>query len=288
MRTVLKNQSEVAHAWANQIQGYASCGPLRFSGEYAFSYNTAIARRHVVNGHVVIVIRDVFFSNTTNKHKRTVQNAATHCIVLSCSSGIDSLQEALLQEQGKVIDILMEIFTGRSIRGPFSIHTRNIDAFNGMVTRLGHEELRLDIPSDFLTILKSEYDRKARIHEAKIAARAEEFKRIQELKRAEAEKKIKKALPIWLQGGHRDAVLDLVQPSLIRVKDNRVETTRGASVPFQAALVLLGDLNARHRVVGKSIHGFPITKVEGDLITIGCHTLSIEQCSKVILKGEEK
>lgn len=290
MRTVLKNQSEVAHAWANQIQAYASCGPLRFSGEYAYSYNTAIARIVKVNGHTVALIDSRYYSSTTCKHRAELYRASTHHVQIGCSTelGIDA---AILEYQDRTVNFVMKNTVESNRPSSWSDIKREVDEFNRIALMLGYSYLVLNCTDDFRA-LHLEYSKYRAERNSVLDA---EYLERQEKKRIEREEKARiereQALPVWEAGGPRHYSLSSLKPERIRVKDGNIETTGGASVPFQAALVLLEDLNTHRTVVGKDIHGFPITKVDGDLITIGCHTLSIEQCSQVILnrtQGESK
>lgn len=290
MRTVLKNQPELAHAWANQIQAYASCGPLRFSGEYAYSYNTAIARLVKVKGHIVALIDNRYYSSTTCKHRAELYRASTHHIQLGCSTSLD-LDAAILDYQDRTVNFVMKNTVEANRPSSWSDIKREMDEFNRIAITLGYSHLVLNYTDDFTMLHSEHYKYRAErntVLDAEYVVRHEKkMRERQEKERIEREQ----ALPVWEAGGPSHYSLRSLKPERIRVKEGYVETTGGASVPFQAALVLLGDLNARHTVVGKDIHGFRISKVDGDLITIGCHTLSIEQCSQVILnrtQGENK
>lgn len=83
MRTVLKDRSEVAHYWANQIQseGRASNIFFRDSLIYSYGHHFCIARI-LPNGVVSFTTRS--YSVTTRAHKSAAHHAASHREFVYC------------------------------------------------------------------------------------------------------------------------------------------------------------------------------------------------------------
>ena len=286
MKTVFSSQSEVAHRWANQVQEHARSGPMSFSGVYAYSYNTRIGRLHTVNGHTVAVMSDIYYSRTTCKHKSQFVRAASHITQLWVKSGIDSVEEALLEYQERYIDNLMHNATSANCPD-FKHALFNINWFNKLVNKLGYKHLELIVDKELIEVGK-EYQRfrNKRNKELNVVRDAER-KAKEEAEAKERQSHIETTLPIWLQGGPRHPVLSYMKPDFIRIKEDRVETTGGASVGLREANILMEALLAGKKVKGTEINGYPVIGFDRKqgIVKIGCHSISFDQAYS-ILKGE--
>jgi hypothetical protein len=287
MRTVFSSQSEVAHRWANQTQTHASSGPMSFSGVYAYSYNTPIARIHDINGHRVAIISDIFYSNTTCKHRSELHKAASHLTVLHSKSGVDSIEAVLLEHQDMYIEELMHNATS-ALRPDFRSALARIDWFNELVSVLGYKHLELTVDKELISV-GMEYQRFRDRKNKELDATRDEERRIREEQLAkEREIKINEALSDWLNGGMRNSVLSYMSPSFIRINEDRVETTGGASVGLKEANLLMDALLAGKNVKGTEINGYSVIGFDREqgTVKIGCHNISFDQAFKT-LRGEK-
>jgi hypothetical protein len=285
MRTVFSSQSEVAHRWANQTQDHARSGPMSFNGVYAYSYDTAIGRLHTVNGHTVAVMSDVYYSSTTCKHKSQFARALSHITTLWVKCGIDSVEEALLEFQDGALDYLMRNATS-ALNPDFNHALFNIEWFNKLVHKLGYKHLELIVDKELIKLGK-EYQRFRDRRNKQLDANREERQRVEQEKLAkERQAKIDEELPTWLKGGMRNSVLSSMEPSFIRINENRVETTGGASVGLREAKLLMDAILAGKKVKGTEINGYPVIGFDRKqgTVKIGCHNISFDQAVKV-LKG---
>jgi hypothetical protein len=287
MRTVFSSQSEVAHRWANQTQEHAKSGPLSFRGVYAYSYNTPIARIHDINGHRIAIISDIFYSSTTCKHRSHLHTAVSHLTVLYSKSGIDNIEAVLLEYQERFLDELIKNATS-AIRPYFEEALKNIDYFNYIANKLGFKHLELILDKELFELGK-EYQRFRNLRNAELNANYEECQRVKQEKLAkERQAKIDEELPTWLNGGMRNSVLSFMEPSFIRINENRVETTGGASVGLREANLLMDALLAGKNVKGTEINGYSVIGFDREqgTVKIGCHNISFDQAFK-ILRGEK-
>ena len=67
----------------------------------------------------------------------------------------------------------------------------------------------------------------------------------------------------------------------LRVKDDEVQTSRGARVDLKDAKVLLGLWMQGKVPIGYVIGSYTVEEVEKDRIKIGCHTLLREEIERV-------
>jgi len=272
MRYTLNNNDAVAHAWANQTQTHAKCGNVSFEGVYFYSYNTPIAKLHTVNGQKVAIVTSTFYSNTTCKHIRSIEKACTHIEILRCKDGLEDIFSALLEEQDTYINWLFDVFSKRKVSPYFTKNlVDSVSFFNERCEKYGHPELKLDINDEYVALVEGFTSQLETVTKQK-----------EELRRIEKEKKALEYLETWKQGGEYNHILTNIKPQLIRVKNNEVQTSGGASVPLVEAKKLLALIDDRLPVVGLKISGFEIKDINDNTITIGCHTLNINQCREVL------
>jgi len=283
MKTVFSSQSEVAHRWANQVQEHARSGPMSFTGVYAYSYNTAIGRLHTVNGHTVAVMSDIYYSSTTCKHGVQFARALSHITTLWVKCGIDNVEEALLEYQDRFLDNLICNATS-SLNPDFNHALSNLKWFNNLANKLGYKHLELIVDKELIEVGK-EYQRfRNKRNKALNAVKDEERRLKEEALAKERQVRIDESLPLWLTGGQRDSVLNYMHPSFIRVKEDRVETTGGASVGLKEANILMDALLAGKKVKGTQINGYTVIgfdRKEGT-VKIGCHSISFDQAYSVL------
>ena len=283
MKTVFSSQSEVAHRWANQVQEHARSGPMSFSDVYAYSYNTAIGRLHTVNGHTIAVMSDVYYSSTTCKHRSQFARALSHVTTLWVKCGIDNVEEALLEYQDRFLDNLIRNATS-SLNPDFNHALSNLKWFNNLANKLGYKHLELIVDKELIEVGK-EYQRfRNKRNKALNAVKDEERRLKEEALAKERQVRIDESLPLWLTGGQRDSVLNYMHPSFIRVKEDRVETTGGASVGLKEANILMDALLAGKKVKGTQINGYTVIgfdRKEGT-VKIGCHSISFDQAYSVL------
>jgi len=290
MKTVFSSQSEVAHRWANQVQEHARSGPMSFTGVYAYSYNTAIGRLHTVNGHTVAVMSDIYYSSTTCKHRAQFARALPKniiCLWVKGSAYSIDIESVLIQYQEGHLDSLMKDATS-ALRPDFKHTLSQIDWFNELVRKLGYKHLELIVDKELIKV-GMEYQRFRDKRNKELDANYKERQRVkQEQLAKERQARIDEALPLWLTGGQRDSVLNYMHPSFIRVKEDRVETTGGASVGLREANLLMDALLAGKKVKGSEINGYPVIGFDRKqgTVKIGCHSISFDQAYS-ILRGEK-
>jgi hypothetical protein len=199
--------------------------------------------------------------------------------------GIDSVEEALLEFQDGALDYLMRNATS-ALNPDFNHALFNIEWFNKLVHKLGYKHLELIVDKELIKLGK-EYQRFRDRRNKQLDANREERQRVEQEKLAkERQAKIDEELPTWLKGGMRNSVLSSMEPSFIRINENRVETTGGASVGLREANLLMDAILAGKKVKGTEINGYPVIGFDREqgIVKIGCHNISFDQAVKV-LKG---
>lgn len=285
MKRVFSSHDQVVHLWANQSQTDARCKNVYFEGRSIWSYGRhyELGRLVEINGHTVALINSTGYSVTTSKHINSALHATKHMPRITVTHDFD-WKKGLLETQNSLISYLMGTLSGRVFHSPLnrkSYQIQSINDFNNVCASVGMDQLKIEIPKEFLSLLNSHISKcirkMKRDNSVKQAKREQD--RLERIKNGAAE------IEAWKQGGPRtEAVRDL-EPQIIRVVDDVVETSRGADVPLDHARRLLRLLETRRAKKGVKVGHFTVDKVLKSVVKIGCHDISINQ-AKEVLKGE--
>lgn len=288
IKHVFTSSSQVLHVWANQSQDHGRQGGritrCYFQGNSCYSYGShyELGRLVEYKGHTVALINTRGYSNTTTKHIREASAAVSHLINIE-TKGITTVEDALLQTQSRLIDKLMGNFNRRSFyQSPFTpgdCFSNELNQFNSACQTLGFSRLVLAIPQDLKDLVNA--------HVAKCKAHMKVLDTIKLLRRQgkqlEDALKVKEQLAAWQSGtGPLTNLITDIRPMLIRIIGDTVQTSGGAEVPLVEARALLAQLNTHKVPSGTKIGSFEFQSMKDGLVTIGCHTISIDEAKKVL------
>ena len=238
IKKVFTNRDQVLHLWANQSQNDARCNNVFFEGDTCYSYGPHYKLGRIVdhNGVKVALVNDEGYSVTTSKHISSAARAASHLVVIysHCLDIEDGLQRYLNELINRLISPFLEL---KFYNDENKCLISDISDHNTLCNILGFPQYKLDVAEDYLELIRNH--KRYRIETNKINKAKkldpEFIKKKQELK----ERKQKLEIDKWLNGGTRNNTIRSLRPQLIRVKNNEVETSSGASVPLKDALNLL-------------------------------------------------
>jgi hypothetical protein len=290
MKTVFSN-SQLAHVWAQQMQGIGqnSGNTMYFRDASIYSYGSHYLAARIYNGNTVL-INEYRYSMSTGKHLSHIWDATSHYRQFSVSCPDNPLQ-SIIDSMNNIIDNFMSVYNKHTVNN-YSLEyaIEEIEKHNKLCETFDQPSYVL--PLDFFkTELTELILYKTWKDEQNNTPEMLEKKRLKAEKAALAKQyKLKLQLQDDLIVFKRSAVvkssLAKLHPSLIAVSllDKEVVTTRGARVPLKEAILGVKALQAGKSIVGMRLGSFTVNKIEGDLITIGCHTLSIKQATET-LKG---
>jgi len=279
----------VAHTWAAQSQdsGRNDGKSLYFKGNTIWSYG-----RHFVAGVIypgkIVLINQHRYSPTTGKHLSCIYSATSHMTQYHVLHP-DSPQRSAETKLDDLIDLIFTNFTARIPHSIIEIQ-HLINEYNGFlkVFKLPGK-FKLSKTFEDMTIL---YCKHRREHVAKLKLKkqhkdgAKLYKTYIEDK-AEIHKKLlekQEILKQWLNGDVMPAHCDFppCEYEHIRVKNWTIETTGLAEVPLGHGLRALKAIDKGLLKPGTTIGGFEFEGIKGDIITIGCHKLSLTQVRSVL------
>jgi hypothetical protein len=105
---------------------------------------------------------------------------------------------------------------------------------------------------------------------------------------------IEQLLPDWLQGGEWKFVLSCMSPQMIRINNNKVETSGGYCIDLEDAKSLLSSIKKNIDVKGRKIkvsvsgenahHGFEFKGFDRSkgILKVGCAEIWFDQACEVL------
>lgn len=276
MKKVFSSNAELVHVWANNDDStvYKKSGSMSCHFDKLYSYNTCIAE---IVGESVI-FNTYSYSNSTCKHQGHAQSA-TH---------------------GKN-KIFLEIpsYNLRSL-----VFTQN--DFNELVVKTNrHWIARLLVKAERARLNGDTYKAEAYSIEQNLKRYAELIKLNYEPldldhfkneaialdKGRKAQEKIRKAEKIteqvedlqrWRNG---EDVRSYFEVTALRIKNDEIETTKGAKIPMEHAVrafPLLKRLHEKDQSIDLSSHSiklgyYTVSRVEKDNLIVGCHSIPFSE-----------
>lgn len=279
MKTVFPGR-QVCHVWAQQDkpEGRNRAKTVFFNGPSIYSYGLHFEMARFVNN--VVLVNSARYSVTTAKHRSWVQRSINQYTSFTVPSMTDHKANItyLIDQAKSSYDIATRarkyadryIATGRRQVDQVQQY---IHHFHALVPDTHADVWRaLDNDTYLNGEVQTELLRKAREAQAK----DREADRQRAAEQAEDERE---SLEKWMQGetqGYR-----YFTETRLRVKDNEVQTSRGASVPVIEAKKLYRALQAKLNVQGQRIGHFTVNRIEEGNIVIGCHTIPLSEIERI-------
>ena len=274
----MKSNSEVAHLWANQLCQSAKGSSFYFKDKTIYSYGAHFPIASFVTndlGQEIILFTRDSYSNTTAKHISYARSACSHKQKLFIPEvepygGINHSKcfSLWLKEIERIKTT--KLFKARK---PL-IYMEQIDAILDEA-KLYAKFFGIELPKELinasnpLSVEKIE-ELKRKDKEYREQRKAIQRKREERLQAVNAEKIAK-----WLNGENVYLSHDIMRYQILRVKGDRIETSKGVKIPIEIAKRFYHKLIQSAICIGDAILGYRVDSIKGDIIKIGCHTFEI-------------
>ena len=323
MRTVFKNRDEVAHVWASRTQEQGRAGNVNFIGDSIYSYRWwEMARFMEVKGETIVLMRSWNYSSNTSKHMSSVRRALrglpyriVYCYgeVSTYYGGWRANNEVLDHEQSirHWLNVMQESQQKlKRAKYPDYVVQNNhsakasIEEYCALFDLPIPEKVQeyyldqddiaplLEAKKKRAEELANKTDEQREIERAK--REAAEEKKLQKIRdefasneqawmdgeNVDTEKRIEKGQKRW--GRWQSTYLQFSQTRL-RIKDDYVETSRGAYVTVREAQILWGLIKLGHDIKGHKIGSYTVIGLNG-VLKIGCHEITREEMTRFTTK----
>jgi hypothetical protein len=281
MRTKYSSNSELSHIWANDPDPSIgkSANSMSCQNGKLYSYSTCIAQ---IIGDTVIY-NTHSYSVTTSKQQGYMQSATSHYskkIYLDIPRrGLDSLvfnqrdfEEIVIKPNAnKANDLLVKasrskkyatLYSGQA----FSI-IKNLEKY-ALFTGLFYSCPDIDDLQELA--IKADKEAKA----------------LEKIRRAERIKEQEEALINWRKG---EDVRNRFEITALRIKEDQIETTKGARIPLDHAIKFWGLIKSWHEKGVSyvkdhhSIHlgNYSVNRFENGILTVGCHSIPYSEIESI-------
>ena len=285
MKTKYSSNSELSHIWANDPDSsvYKSANSISCHWGILYSYSTAIGQ--IVTepaGRDTVILNIASYSNTTSKHQNYARNATRHYDVIyldipkmnlnSLVFGQRDFEEVIRKHsEYKAEKLLVKASRSRIHAGTYYSEAifiyQNLDKYAKF--------LKLDYTMPDI----------ATIQERAIEAE-KKAKELEKIRRAERIEKEKEDLLLWRHGND---IRRSFEVTALRIKDDEIQTTRGARIPLDHAIKFWGLIKSWHEKGVSyvkdhhSIHlgNYSVNRFENDVLTVGCHTIPYSEIENI-------
>lgn len=272
MKTVFNSNSQLCHVWANQLQKTGKGSNLFFEDQilYSYGYHYQVATfQRLPNNDLICFVNDNGYSNSTAKHTNHALNAIP--------DNIKVFIVPFLRDAGKQYfnaDRLPEILDKMLIncknaiydqlkaktRFTYFYHASNI--YSNIIEICTLFSLPIPQRPENLDKAKEKSD-----HLRATQKERENKKQIRELE------KNKELLNKWLNHDFNGCFYNIPVHLRLSKDGQQIETTKGAKVSKNAALILLNKLKSFANVKGEKIDGFTVLENSSEFVKIGCHVI---------------
>ena len=283
MKKVFSSHNEAAHIWASQSQNEGRAGNIFFENGVIYSYGRhfPVARFAPEYGDIAL-FTSRGYSSSTGKHKGIIRAAIP-----------DSYQVIYCDDPSRPPSHNLAIWEKSVLRmrGDFAQSSRKISAGNiaAAIYQLTSEALaycealKFAAPewikdNDAEKAARAYVSESARLRDAKRAIKQAEQNRIAALEAVER-------LELWKIGENVNTNGFQFSDTLLRIKGEQIETSRGAKIPVIDALALW-PLLLRARQTNKPLEAglreihlgaYRFNSFNGQTLIVGCHSIEWDQ-----------
>lgn len=276
MRTKYSSNSELAHVWANESDFQYS--PRKTANSMAcefgklYSYSTCIGQ--IIDNNTVIY-NNTSYSITTSKHQGYMQSATSHYsnrIYLEFPRrGLNSLSFyqkefddfVLNHNLGKANSLLVKASRSRKYADSYKAQAFSIiNNLEKYALLLGLSYTAPDVENLQQSAIEAEKKEKA----------------LEKIRRANRIKEQEEALIEW-RAGHD--VRNNFELTALRIKEDQIETTKGAKIPLDHAIKFWGLIKSWHEKGAQYVKDhhsiklgyYTVNSFKNDVLTVGCHSI---------------
>lgn len=272
--------ADVAHLWAYQLRdsAYSSSKNFYFSGRTIYSYGSHFPIATFVTnerGEQTILFTEDKYSNTTAKHIHEVRSACSHLpkiyvpeLDYYSTHGTPNHEHYFTTWIEKTEELKSKLGRAKypvdyynQIRMVITNANSYADFFGiDMPERLTQTLVNIDLAALNQKQIKS------------IQQREERKKKQQEL----AELKAQEKLTEWLSGKNIPYIGYNLHFQKLRIKNNRIETTKGVQIPIELAKRFYESLKNGLISTGNKILHYRVDSIAGNEVRIGCHKFELD------------
>ncbi|CAB4160931.1 hypothetical protein UFOVP765_43 [uncultured Caudovirales phage] len=280
MRTKYSSNSELSHIWANDPDPSIGkrANSMSCNNGRLYSYATCIAQ--IIND--TVIYNTASYSITTSKQQGYARSATNHFnnkIYLDIPQrGLHSLEFSQFEfnhiiesSERKASQSLLKASRSKKYSDMYNAEALSI--FSNL--------------EQYASLFNLKYEKPNLDHLRESALKADkEAKAIEKVRKAERIKEQAEALINWRKG---EDVRNRFEITALRIKEDQIETTKGARIPVDHAVKFWGLIKSWHEKGVSyvkdhhSIHlgNYSVNRFENDVLTVGCHSIPYSEIENI-------
>lgn len=285
MKTVFKHHSEVCHVWAQQKQSEGTAGNISFRNNFIYSYHWWIMAKFINDN--TVLMRNWPYSSATSRHLSHVASAIPDYVNIIYCYDPGNIDDSV----NDFVNTIKESYnTFEKKRNKVYAYQENTNAYSDLEKLCKVMDRNIPDITHYLIGNESVYVRMIEEEEK----RAEELQEKREQKERERQAKIQEFLQSdkarqlqdnWRNGegdysayyNHSElGTIRLFNYPALRLKDNQVQTSMGATVDVRPAKILLHKIRNGEDIKGFQLNYYTVIGMNGAL-KIGCHEIPREE-----------
>jgi len=290
MKTVFSSHNECAHIWASQSQYEGRAGNIFFEGDTVYSYGRhfPVARFAPEFGGIVL-FTDRGYSNSTSKHKGIIRGAIPSAYTVIYCDDPSRPASHNLDIWARRVDRLRGEFAAKKNKQGRAKLAGEIFA-NSCAAIAYCDALKIDAPGFTCSTTDEDNSREygaivAREREAKATIRRAEYEKKSALEAAER-------LALWQAGEYVPSHGFNYCDTVLRIKGENIQTSRGAQIPVADALKIYPLLDRAKRS-GKTLEAglhninlgsYRFNSFDGNTLIVGCHSIAWNEIEKMAIQ----
>jgi hypothetical protein len=290
MRKVFSSHNEAAHIWASQSQYEGRAGNIFFENGviYSYGYHFPVARFAPEFGNIVL-FTNRGYSSSTGKHKSLIRGAIPRNYeVIYCDDPKRSADHNL-DKWRAAVEWMRRDFAAKNHK--ISRGNLAVEIFKTCESAIVYcMALKIAAPewsnesNDEMTARDYVYEL-AKAREIKKAAARAEYEKKAALEAADR-------MALWAIGENVYSGGFQYLPTALRIKDDSIQTSRGANIPVADALKLW-PLLLRTKNSGKTIEAglhsinlgaYRFNSFDGNTLIVGCHQIAWPELEKMAIQ----
>jgi len=286
MRTHLKNHNEVAHFWANQSQTEGKAGNIFFEGKSIYSYGKHFEIARIVTAPnkmecVLFTTRD--YSVSTTHHKSIVWRAINQKMFTVPS--FDNTKENIDTYLKKIVELQAKQTRAKSNNYGDDLNDTINEAFDYCnYFRIKSIAIRkwVTLKDDKQLFSPAEL-KKIKDQQAKFLLQKKAERQAKELRLQNQKAEFLAELEKWKNGEIERCPYNWQFPTdtLLRISDDRIQTSKGAEITVKCALRLWNALKTNTADNMVLDNNYTVNDVNPSFIKIGCHQIPMSEINRI-------
>ncbi len=274
MRLTLSNHSEVAHYWANRVQSEGKAGSMYFHDKEIFSYGSHFCIAKFVKPDTVLFNSNSYSVSTAKHQSLTRQAIPSSCKIFNVIDFNDHLRNVKSYLE-QIQSLQKKAIRARKYKDSYLSQAKQI-----ILELKDYQELFKvkGLSRSTKKHIQHLIDNADNIlpEEIELALKEQERK-----ERQAKEQALKKDILDW-KSGIKNYLSNGLQYAYLRIKNNEIQSSKGAIVSLKTCRVLWQRLKA-----GKSIKGirlddrYTVISMTNNILKIGCHKIKMSEINRL-------